>query len=139
MGFFPAQYVFYVFLNVREWRKNPKWSFSCCLAVLLPLADLHGDIQGLTGKNVLRQQLQTGKLNVPSIAAILKDSGAIDFTFEANGNDSASHATTKANRRKSVKLKAKDLSDAPYSRDANDSSVSLTLVHRHSDDSFTEV
>ena len=66
----------------KEWRKNPMWSFSCCLALLLPLSDLHGEISGLVATNVLDDQLQTGQMERPTIQAAVKDSGAVDVTLE---------------------------------------------------------
>ena len=75
---------------LKEWRKNPQWSFSCCLALLLPLSDLQGEIRGLAGTNILNSQLQTGQVETPTIQAAVKDSGAIDVALEdveqANGN-----------------------------------------------------
>ena len=76
------QYLAYIYHYVKEWRKDPKWSFSCCLALLLPLNQLQGEIRGLAERNVLNQQLQTGKMEMPSIASTLRDSGAVDITLE---------------------------------------------------------
>ena len=67
---------------MKEWRKNPQWSFSCCLALLLPLNDLQGEIRGLTGGNILKQQLQTGKIDMPSMSGAIKDSGVVNFGLE---------------------------------------------------------
>ena len=71
---------------LREWRKNPQWSFSCCLALILPLVDLSGDISGLAGTNVLN----TGQMETITIVDAVKDSGAIDVTVEGEeqGSDS---------------------------------------------------
>ena len=79
---FSVQYIIYMYRYLKEWRKNPKWSLSCCLALLLPLNELQGEIRGLAGANVLKQQLQTGKINMPSITSTLKDSGVVNFTLE---------------------------------------------------------
>lgn len=68
----------------KEWRKNPHWSFSCCLALILPLKDLQGEIRGLAGTNVLNTQLQTGQFETVTLYAAVKDSGAIDVTLEEN-------------------------------------------------------
>ena len=64
---------------IKEWRKNPQWSLSCCLALLLPLNDLHNEIRGMTGKNLLNEQVQTGKFNMPSVSSTLNESGAVSF------------------------------------------------------------
>ena len=77
-----VQYLAYTYNYVKEWRKNPKWSLSCCLALLLPLNDLQGELRGLAGRNLLRQQVQTGRMDMPSIAKTLKESGAVDITLE---------------------------------------------------------
>ena len=67
-----------------EWRKNPHWSLSCCLALLLPLNDLQGEISGLVGSgaNVLDNQLQAGQTEDTTIFSAVKDSGAIDVSLE---------------------------------------------------------
>lgn len=70
----------YRYLN--DWRKNPHWSFSCCLGLLQPLNDLQGEIRGLTGGNVLKNQLQTGQIDKPTIFSTVKNSGAFDVTLE---------------------------------------------------------
>ncbi|CAH3185761.1 unnamed protein product, partial [Porites lobata] len=82
IGLLVVQYVAYIYHKVKEWRKNPKWSFSCCLALLLPLSDLQGEIVGLTERNILTQQLQSGGIEMPTIANALKESGAVEITLE---------------------------------------------------------
>ena len=78
---FSAQYVVYLYGYLKEWRKNPHWSLSCCLAVFLPLLDLHGEISGLVGTNLVKTQLDTA-VEMPTVFAAVKDSGAIDVTLE---------------------------------------------------------
>ena len=86
---------------LKEWRKNPHWSFSCCLALLLPLNNLQGEIRGLAGKNVLNSQLQTGQFEMVALPTAIKDSGAIDVTLEENeeDDDHGSETVNDANRR----------------------------------------
>ena len=84
-----VQYFIYIFRYIKEWRKNPKWSISCCLALLLPLNELRGEIRGLTGRNVLKQQLQTGKIDMPSMSRALKESGAVDINLEDDEGSSS--------------------------------------------------
>ena len=55
---------------------------SCCLAMLLPLNDLQGEIRGMVGQDVLRHQFQSGQIGMPSVAGAVKDTGAIDFQLE---------------------------------------------------------
>ena len=84
-----VQYLIYLYQYFKEWRKNPHWSFSCCLALLLPLNDLQGEIRGMAGKNVLKTQLQTGGVEKPSIVSSVKDSGAMSITL-TSGEDKLS-------------------------------------------------
>ena len=73
-----AQYSTHLYSYLIEWRKNPQWSFACCLALVLPLSDLQGEISGMMGTNVLDNQLQTGQTDMPTIIDAVKDSGAMD-------------------------------------------------------------
>lgn len=80
-----VQYVLNLYGNLLEWRKNPRWSFSCCLALLLPLKDLQEDFGASDVTNVLTSQLQSGDFDVPTILASVKQAGAIDITLEEKG------------------------------------------------------
>ena len=53
---------------------------------MLPLNELHGELRGLAATNVLKQQLQTGQIGMPSITTTLKDSGVVNFTLEEEGD-----------------------------------------------------
>ena len=79
---------------MKEWRKNPKWSLSCCLALLLPLNQLQGEIHGLIGPNILKQQLQSGKIEMPTIASTLRESGAVNIALEDHTEREQEEATT---------------------------------------------
>ena len=63
-------------------RKNPEWSLSCCLALLLPLRNLQGEIGGLAGRDIPLQQLQTDRIDIPSTANTERDSGAVVIMLE---------------------------------------------------------
>ena len=89
--FLSVQYALHLYDYFKEWRKNPHCSFSCCLALLLPLNDLQGEVRGLVGKNVLRTQLQTGNFEMTTLRAAVKGSGAFDVTVE-EGRQSDNHA-----------------------------------------------
>ena len=80
--FFSVQYVIHLYGYLREWRKNPRYSFSCCLALVLPLVSLPGDISGLVGTNIVNNQLQTRDIEMPTIGAAVQDSGALDVALE---------------------------------------------------------
>ncbi|KAL9973705.1 hypothetical protein ACROYT_G020193 [Oculina patagonica] len=82
IGLEVVQYVLSLYHFFKEWRKNPQWSFSCCLALLLTLNALPREISGLAETNVLESQLDTGEISVSTILAAVKDSGAIDVTLE---------------------------------------------------------
>ena len=60
--------------------------------MLLPLNELQGEFRGLVGKSVLRQQLQTGKINMPSISSTLKDTGVVEFSLEGPGEANVNEA-----------------------------------------------
>ncbi|XP_068723830.1 uncharacterized protein [Montipora capricornis] len=79
IGILVVQYVTYIYRFMKEWRKNPQWSLSCCLALLLPLNDLQNEIRGMTGKSLMKEQVQTGQFNAPSVSGTFKESGAVSF------------------------------------------------------------
>ena len=74
---FSVQYLSYIYHYVKEWRKNPEWSLSCCLALLLPLRNLQGEIGGLAGRDIPRQQLQTDRIDIPPTAYTARDNAAV--------------------------------------------------------------
>lgn len=62
--------------------KKSTWRpFFCCLALLLPLNDVQGEICGSVEATVLKNQLQTGKVKKARFSAV-KDSRAINVTLE---------------------------------------------------------
>ena len=67
---------------IKDWRKNPHCSFSCCLALFLPLNDLEGEIFGLAETDALKNQLQTGETAMPTIFSAVKESGVVNVTLE---------------------------------------------------------
>ncbi|KAL9968048.1 hypothetical protein ACROYT_G026374 [Oculina patagonica] len=82
IGLLVVQFTLHLYGYVKEWRKNPHWSFSCCLALLLPLNDLQGDILGLAGTNVLKTQLDSGEFEITTLRAAVQGTGALDVTLE---------------------------------------------------------
>lgn len=82
LSFLSVQYALHLYYFFTDWRKNPQWSVSCCLALLLPFIGLHGEISGLVGTNVLDKQLETGQIERPTIQTAVQESGAIDVTLE---------------------------------------------------------
>ena len=77
-----VQYLSYIYHYIKEWRKNPEWSLSCCLALLLPLRNLQGEIGGLAGRDIPMQQLQTDRIDIPSNANTGRDNAAVDISLE---------------------------------------------------------
>ena len=77
-----VQYLSYIYHYVKEWRKNPECSFSCCLALVLPLRNLQGEIGGLAGRNIPRQQLQPGQIDTISTVNTERGSGAVATIVE---------------------------------------------------------
>ena len=75
----------FLYRYITEWRKNPHWSLSCCLALLVPLNDLQEEVRGFARENILKNQLETGQIEKPSILSAVKDSGVIDVTLEEGG------------------------------------------------------
>ena len=67
---------------MNEWRKNPQWSFSCCLALFLPLIALPGEISSLSKTNVLRTQLDSGQMELGTLTDAVKNCGVIDVSLE---------------------------------------------------------
>lgn len=70
---------------LQKWRKNPQWSFSCCLALLLPLNDLQGDIGGFVVTSG-----GTEEIDVPSLLNTVKENEAVDANFYVTGKDESS-------------------------------------------------
>ena len=77
-----VQYLSYIYHYVKEWRKNPECSFSCCLALVLPLRNLQGEIGGLAGRSIPRQQVSPGRIDTTSTANRERDSGAVTIIVE---------------------------------------------------------
>ena len=84
---FTVQYAVHLYRYFQIWRKNPHWSFSCCLALFLPLLDMPGDISGLVGTNICSNQLQTGEIEMPTILGTVKNSKTFDITLKVSELD----------------------------------------------------
>ncbi|KAL9955905.1 hypothetical protein ACROYT_G037304 [Oculina patagonica] len=76
-----AQYAVSQYRYLQEWRKNPKWSLSCCLALLLSFNELQGDISGLVETNAVKSQHDAGDVEMPTILTSVEESGAVDFNL----------------------------------------------------------
>ena len=85
--FLSVQYGIFLYGYLKEWRKNPQWSISCCLALLLPLNDFQAEMSGFVDTNVIQDQFQTGQTELPTVLGAVKDTGAIDVTLEEDEQD----------------------------------------------------
>ena len=81
-SFLAVQYIIKLYDYLKDWLKNPHFSISCCLALLLPLNDLQGDIHGLAGTNLVNNQLDSGQMDTTTVIGAVRTSGAIDVTLE---------------------------------------------------------
>lgn len=63
---------------VKVWLKNPQCSVSCCMALLLPLNDMQGDITDqVTESNDLGRQIDVGQVDgVPAVTSSVRSRGA---------------------------------------------------------------
>ena len=52
------------------------------VALLLPVSGLQAEVTGMVETNVLDNQLQTGQVEMPTLAGAVKDSGVVDVTLE---------------------------------------------------------
>ena len=77
-----VRYAVHLYQYHTVWRKNPQWSFSCCLALILPIISLPEEISGVVGTNVIDNQLQSGHVDMPTILGAVQDSGAVDISLE---------------------------------------------------------
>lgn len=77
-----VQYAVSQYRYFKEWRKNPQWSFSCCLALLLSFRDLQGDISDLVETDALKYQQHTGDVEMSTILTAVEESKATDFNLQ---------------------------------------------------------
>ena len=62
----------HLFRYIKKWRRDPRLSFACCLALLLPLSDFQEEIGGF--EETVRQ---TEEIEMPSILAAVNDYGPV--------------------------------------------------------------
>ena len=83
--------------------------------MLLPLNDLQGEVRGLVGRNVMRQQLQSGRIGMPSVAGAVKDTGAVDVSLEEGDDESTENQDQHNNSHSPRILRSLDLENASIS------------------------
>ena len=79
---FSAYYVVHLYQYLKEWRKNPHASLSCCLDLILPLVDLQGELSSVSGADVLNAPLDTGNIDMSTIADAVKNSEAMGSSIK---------------------------------------------------------
>ncbi len=79
---FSVQYALHLKGHLQQWRKNPHWSSSCCLALLLHLNDLQEEVSGMAATNVLKTQLESGEFEMVTLEAAVNESVAVDVTLK---------------------------------------------------------
>ena len=72
---------------LKEWRKNPKWSLSCCLACILPLVKIPGEIGNLVETKDINKHLPPEDIEMPTISAAVQDNGAVDVILDVGGKE----------------------------------------------------
>ena len=86
--------------------------------MLLPLNELQGELREFRGKNILREQVRSGKMNMPSISSTFIEE-AIGFSPEEAGADEEEAQTCDKNDDTSSELnkrsKVRDNTDNPES------------------------
>ena len=95
--------------------------------MLLPLNELQGELRGLTGRNILRQQLRSGKMNMPSISSTFKE-GAIDFSLEENDEADGVEAQN-GDKEDSASSEVNTRSKVRDSTDNAESDVTIANIH----------
>lgn len=86
----------------KEWRKNPQWSFSCCLALLLSFSDLQGDISDLVETDAVKCQQHTGDVEMTTILTAVEESKATYFNLEQGARSDRGDCDTKESSNKKV-------------------------------------
>ncbi|XP_078345370.1 cysteine repeat modular protein A-like [Oculina patagonica] len=139
IGLIFVQYAVFLYRYLKKWRKNPHCSVSCCLALILPLNDLQGEISGLAGANVLNDQLQSGQIDKPCIFSALNDSGAIiDVSSDDNAMEIpeesrqyAKHSNTRVHKGTQTELLSLSITDIVVKRSVKE--LHRERLSRHSE------
>ena len=95
---FSVQYAVSQYRYLKQWCKKTKWSFSCCLALLLSFSDLQGDIGGLVETSVSKSEINSGDVEVPTILSAVEGSGNVDFKLVRRYRKSKKYSKEKCHR-----------------------------------------
>ena len=55
--------------------------------MVLPLTELQSKVRGLAGRNMLKQQISTGAVNMPSMSSTFNESGVVTFDLTDDETD----------------------------------------------------
>lgn len=66
-----------MYQHLKEWFKNPRWSFSCCLALVLPLVDLQTEIHNVAAEDAPGDQIEVGGVELPDGMESSKDNSDV--------------------------------------------------------------
>ena len=127
---FLVQYAVHLHGFFKEWRKNPQWSFSCCLALILPLLDMPGNTSGLAQTNVLATQLDAGHMEMSTFGGAVKDSGALDVTLEED--EQADDNSAELQKGNNAQIRAKE-TEMPMTDGAVEDSVAIGATTEYRD------
>ena len=62
-----VQYLVHLYHYFKEWRQNPKVSFSCCLEVFLPLTNMQGDVSAMDETKVFENETDAGQVDASNV------------------------------------------------------------------------
>ena len=128
----------HLYRYLKERRKNPHWSLSCCLALLLPLINLPGEISGLVGANATDTQLDTGKMGMPTVIGAVKDSGVTDVTVDNEEQDNDNPVKAQREDVKGTHLQGREVESPTIHESSKESGATDdTLEHGEEDESIS--
>ena len=96
----PVQYAVAQYRYFKEWRKDPQWSFSCCIALLLSISDLQGDISDLVETDAVKSQQPTVDVEMSTILTAVEESKATDILEQGDRRDREEYESKKCSNNK---------------------------------------
>ena len=78
-----VQYLVHLYHYFKEWRQNPKVSFSCCLEVFLPLTNMQGDVSAMDETKVFENETDAGQVDAPNVQLSIRKNENLDINRES--------------------------------------------------------